>query len=135
MRMRTLVLSLLLTGSALSLAAAPAHAAAERKKGGGLTYQQLPTLTASLLRPDGERGVLTVEAGIDAPDPALHARMVGSQPRLMDAYVRWLATYAATMTPGAPPNPDQIGQGLQHATDLVLGRPGARVLLGTILVN
>jgi len=33
------------------------------------------------------------------------------------------------------PNADQIAQLLQRATDRVLGRPGAKLLLGTVMVN
>jgi hypothetical protein len=37
--------------------------------------------------------------------------------------------------PGAPPNPDIISAALQRATDQVLGKPGAKLLLGTVIVN
>jgi hypothetical protein len=39
----------------------------EKKKGGGISYIQFRTLTATVFRPDGRRGVLTVEAGVDVP--------------------------------------------------------------------
>ena len=44
-------------------------------------------------------------------------------------------TYAAGLPAGAGPNPDFIGQALQRQTDLTLGRPGARVLLGAVMSN
>ena len=68
-------------------------------------------------------------------DPALRVRAAASQPRLRDAYIRALTVYASSLTPGAPPDVDQIGMRLQRATDAVLHRAGARVLLGTVLVN
>src|SRR5690348_2060615 len=53
---------------ALALLAAPDGALAEeRKKGGGETFIQIQTLTATVIRPDGRRGVMTVESGVDVP--------------------------------------------------------------------
>lgn len=125
---------------ALPAALAPAAGLAapevvEKKKGGGVSYIQFQTLTATVFRSDGQRGVLTVEAGIDVPDAALRARASLSLPRLRAAYVQVLETYAAGLTPGAPPDADYIARSLQVQTDRVLGRPGARLLIGTILIN
>lgn len=121
--------------AALTLLALPAHAATERKKGGGLSYTQFPTLTATIVRASGGRGVMSVEAGIDVPDPALKARGDLLVPRLLDAYTRFLTAYAASVPVGTPPDPDRIEAAFQRATDQVIGKPGARVLLGTVLVN
>lgn len=121
----------------LSLAASPvlASSAPEKKTTGGLSYVLLPTLTASLIRGDGRRRVLTVQAGLDIPDAKLRDHAVLSQPRLRDAYVRVLSGYAGSTPPLGAPDPEAIGVGLQRATDQVLGRPGARLLLGTIMIN
>ena len=120
----------------LLLAASVAFAApVEKKKGGGETFIQLPTLTASIFRADGRRGVLTVDIGLDIPDGGLRQRAGASTPLLMDAYMRQMLVYAPSINPGAPPNPDIIGAYLQRATDQTLGRPGAKLLLGTILEN
>ena len=81
------------------------------------------------------RLVLTVDTGLDVPDGGLRARAESLEPRLRDAYVRFLSTYAAGIGPGAAPNADAIAAALQRSTDQVLGRPGARLLLGTVLVN
>ena len=107
----------------------------EKKKGGGENFVQLPTLTATVLRPDGVRGVMTVAVGIDIPDPVLRKRAQASIPLLRDAFLREMLTYAPTLGPGGAPNPDIISIQLQRACDRTLGRPGGRVLLGTILVN
>ena len=56
-------------------------------------------------------------------------------PLLRDAYISALNVYAQSLVPGSPPDVDQIALRLQRATDTVLRRPGARVLLGTVLVN
>jgi flagellar basal body-associated protein FliL len=132
-----LIAACLLIAAVTVLAPLPAGAAekGEKKKGGGESFIQFPTLTASLRRPGGRRGVLTVEAGVDVADAGLRARAQSSIPRLRDAYFRYLSTYAATVPPGAPPNPDAIALALQRSTDQVLGKPGAKLLLGTVLIN
>jgi hypothetical protein len=116
-----------------SLAGAQEKAA--HKKGGGLSFIQLDTITATIVRGDGRRGVMTVECGIDVPDGGLHARAAQSTPRLRAAFSEILRTYAAGLPSGAPPNADYLSTALQRQTDMTLGRPGAKLLLGTILVN
>jgi len=115
--------------------AAFAQGAGEKKKGGGITYIQFPTLTATIFRSDGHRGVLTVEAGVDVPNSALRARVNLSEPRLRAAYVQLLQSYVWSLGPGAPPNPDYLSMALQRETDRVLGQSGAHLLLGAMLVN
>lgn len=121
-------------GAALA-AAGGARAAEEKKRSGGKSYVQLPTLTASMARPGGGRGVLTAQAGVDAPDPAVKARVDLVLPRLLDAYASATAAFAASLAPGAPPDVDALVGRLQAATDRVVGRPGARFLIGTVLVQ
>ncbi|HEX7761825.1 MAG TPA: hypothetical protein VF459_20120 [Caulobacteraceae bacterium] len=117
------------------LAATPGLAAEERKKGGGETFIQLQTLTATVIRSDGRRGVMTVEAGVDVPDDNLRERANDSTPRLRAAYAQVLQIYATGLPGGGVPNADYLARQLQQATDQVLGRPGAKLLLGTILMN
>ena len=81
------------------------------------------------------RGVLTAEAGIDTPDAALKAKADLLGPRLRDAYIQQLAVFAAALAPGALPDVDLLADRLQQATDRVIGRPGAKLLIGTVLVN
>ena len=122
--------------AALLLAAPGIGLAAEqRKKGGGPSFIELTTLTATVTRANGTRGVMTVEVGVDVPDGGLHARAAQSVPLLQAAYAEVLRIYAAGLPPGAPPNADYLELSLQRQTDQTLGRPGARLLLGTILVN
>lgn len=121
---------------ALLAVAGPALAAPEaKKKGGGASYLQLPSVTATVLRANRQYGVLMVDVGIDTPDPALRRRVEQSVPLLRDAFVREMAIYAPSIAPGGAPNPDRLGDQLQKAVDRILGRPGAHVLLGSILVN
>ncbi len=134
----SLVLALALPPILAASFTAPVASAAEKgekKKGGGESFLQLPTLTATIWRADGRRGVLQVDIGLDIPDAGLRQRASQSVPLLRDAYTRLLLLYAPSIRPGAPPNPDIMGVELQRATDQTLGRPGAKLLLGTILEN
>jgi hypothetical protein len=119
------------------LAAMPglARAAEEKKKGGGASYIQINTITGTTSRSGGRRGVLTVECGLDVPDEKLRERANQSIPRLRAAYVQVVLTYAAGLPAGSPPNVDFIGRELQRQTDTIVGRPGARLLLGAVMVN
>jgi hypothetical protein len=107
----------------------------EKKKGGGENFIQLPTLTTSVQRADRRLGVLTIEVGIDVPDAGLRKRAQESVPLLRDAFTREILTYAPTLGPGQAPNPDIISLQLQRAVDRILGRPGAKLLIGSILTN
>jgi hypothetical protein len=98
-------------------------------------YLQLQTVAVSIVRATGRRGVLTVEVGIDVPDPKLREQVELYLPRLYSAYVTALQPYALGLTPGQPPNADFISMTLQRETDRTLGRRGARLLLGSILLN
>jgi hypothetical protein len=122
-----------------ALAAAPLAAGAQdkgvRKKGGGVSFIQLDTLTATITRSDGRRGVMTVEVGVDVSDPVLHARAAESIPLLRAAYSEVLRSYATGLPPASAPDADYLSRMLQRQTDLTLGRAGARVLLGSMLVN
>ncbi len=81
---------------------------AQKKKGGGITFVQLQTLTATIIKSDGRRGVLTVDAGVDVPDAGLRAKVNLVLPRLRAAYVQVLQSYVYSLNPGAPPDPDYL---------------------------
>ena len=125
---------------ALVLAATPNLAIAsekkdEKKKGGGISFIQIRTLTAVITRPTGGRGVITVESGIDVADAKLRERAELSEPRLRAAYIDFLQSYVSGLPIGAPVNADYLARELQRQTDAVLGRPGAKLLIGSILMN
>jgi hypothetical protein len=134
-RRKVLALIFALPAAMGPLAARAAPQADEKKKGGGISYVQFRALTATVFRADGRRGVLTVEAGIDVPDAGLRARVNINQPRLRAAYVQFLETYAGGLPAGSPPDADYIARSLQAQTNQVLRQPGARLLIGTILIN
>lgn len=120
-----------------AVAAATATPAAAAGGGGGApqpSYMRLPTITANVRRADGRRGVMTVETGLDAPDAALRARVAQSAPRLRAAYAAVVQTAANALLPGHPPDVERLVVSLQAATDTALGRRGARLLIGTVMV-
>ena len=122
-----------------ALAVAPTSAALAEGEGGGKKakppYLQLKTVAVSILRGNGRRGVLTVEIGLDVPDPKLRDSIELYLPILYSAYVSALQPYGLGLSPGQPPNADFISLTLQRETDRVLRRRGAKVLLGSILLN
>ncbi len=118
-------------------AAATTAPAARASSGGGAassdTYFRLPIITATIVHGDGRRGVLTIETGVDVPDAALRTRAQQSAPRLRAAYNTVAQRFAAGLRPGAVPDVDRLVADLQTATNATLSRPGARVLLGTVM--
>lgn len=99
------------------------------------SYFRLPIVTASLLFASGQRGVLSIETGLDVPDAALRARAQQSAPRLRAAFNTAAQRFAAGLRPGMAPNIDQLAGELQAAANAALGRSGARVLLGTVMAS
>jgi flagellar basal body-associated protein FliL len=98
------------------------------------SYLRLPTITANVIRPGGRRGVMTVETGIDTVDAALRTRVAQSAPRLRAAYAVVVQQAAAALLPGAPPDVERLVAQLQAATNATMGRAGARLLIGTVMV-
>jgi flagellar basal body-associated protein FliL len=98
------------------------------------SYLRLPTITANVIRPGGRRGVMTVETGIDTADAALRTRVAQSAPRLRAAYAVVVQQAAAALLPGAPPDVERLVAQLQTATNATMGRAGARLLIGTVMV-
>lgn len=110
-------------------------AGAEKKEADGGNYVPIQTLMGTTLRGNGRRGVLSVDCGLEIPDAALRTRAEQSAPRLRAAYLQTVQAYAARLGPTALPNAEYIASALQRQTDAVLGRPGARLLLGGIVAN
>ncbi|MDO1559035.1 Tat pathway signal protein [Brevundimonas sp. 2R-24] len=130
-------LTLGLTTAVLAPLAAAGSAHAGGPSGGGSappSYTRLNTITASVRRGDGRMGVMTVEAGVDCPPEALRARAAQSAPRLTAAYSEVLRRFAPSVRPGFPPDVERLSRELQAATDRTLGRSGARLLLGTVMI-
>lgn len=127
----------LLAAPVVLAAATPALAGA----GGGAStsstggYLRYPTITATTIRSDGRRGVMTVETGVDVADPILHLRAQQSQPRMRAVFAILVQREAESLLPGAVPNVDRLAAQLQSAVNIILGRRGAgKLLLGTVMV-
>lgn len=122
--------------AALATAAAATPAAASGGGGGSsqASYLGLPTVTGNVRRPGGALGIMTVEVGVDTPDAALRARVAQSAPRLRAAYAQVVQQQAAALLPGAAPDVERLVTALQGATNAVMGRAGARLLIGTVMV-
>ncbi len=136
-RNRLLPIALIAALAGGSLAAptvALANAGKEEKKAPP-TYFALDPINAVVLRRDGRRGVMTVETGIEAKDPKLMERAQASTPRLRAAFAQVLMVYAAGLRGGAPPDLDYVARELQKACDRIVGKPGAKVLLGSTLLS
>jgi hypothetical protein len=119
----------------VSISFAPGAARADDKKKDKGTYVTIDTLTATAIAANGRHEVMTVQSGVDVPDPVLRVLAEQVQPRLRDAYTQVLQIYAGGLPPGAPPDADYVARRLQQATDQVLGKPGGRLLLGGIMIN
>jgi hypothetical protein len=133
--MRRRLFLALAAAAALSGRAFAGEGGEARNKTADVSYIQLDTLTAFTIRPNGRRGVMSVDCGLDIPDPALRKRAELVLPRLRAAFVETVQIYAGGLPGGMPPNPDFLALNLQRCADQVLGRPGARVLMGAVLVN
>lgn len=112
-----------------------AKAAEEKKKGGGAGYTQFPTLSVFTEMGRMHHGTLSLDLGLYSEDPKLVARIKLYQPRLQDAYITFLQGYAGNLSRSSIVDTDYIGSQLQNTTDRVLGVKGAKVLLGSILLN
>lgn len=123
--------------AAVATAATASPAVASSGGGGGSSgnsYLGLPTVTGNVRRPGGGLGVMTVEIGVDTPDAALRTRVAQSAPRLRAAYAQVVQQQAGMLMPGAPPDIERLVAALQAATNTVMGRAGARLLIGTVMV-
>jgi hypothetical protein len=112
-----------------------ARAEEEKKKGGGKGYTQFPMISVFTQANATHHGTLSIDMGLYTDDPKLQAQIKAYMPRLQDAYLSRLQTYANGLNPRSLADPDYISLQLQQATDRVLGRGGVKVLLGSILLN
>jgi flagellar basal body-associated protein FliL len=100
------------------------------------SYLMIEPLYTTIL--DGNRpvGLLMIGIGIDVPDPDLRAQVERDMPQLRDGYVRSLMAYTAiSVRSWRQPDVAAIADRLQGATDRMLGKPGARILLAQIAVR
>ncbi|MGN6422279.1 MAG: Tat pathway signal protein [Asticcacaulis sp.] len=123
-------------GLAASLAPAGSALASEaKKKGGGVGYTQFPTITVFTDAGRLRHGVMSVDMGLYSDNPKLVAQIKLYVPRLQDAYVTVLQGYAGNLNRTSLVDTGYVAAQLQAATDRILGVTGAKVLLGSIIIN
>ncbi len=129
----------LLSVLAATLTAAPSAVAKAQDKGKGVetttTVSEMEALTVNIFRSNYGRGKVEVIMSLDVPNSSLRERALQSMPRLRAAYVQTLTRIVYDLPPRTPPNIGALSAALQQATNQVLGRPGAKVLLGSVVVN
>lgn len=120
---------------------APGHAvaggkpAADKKKGGGASFIQMSAIAVFVPSGGYRNGTLTLELGLDVPDEKLRTKVSTYIPRLRDAYVTRLQSYAITLAGSRLVDTEYIRNELQVITDTQLKASGAKLLLGSIMVN
>lgn len=100
------------------------------------SYVMLEPFYASII--DGSRpmGLLMVGIGLDIPDPLLRERVNTEMPRLRDAYVRSLMSFAAiNVRSYRQPDVVDMADRLQGVTDRYLAKKGAKVLLAQVMIR
>lgn len=125
-------------GGLAALAALPAAAKEEPAAAGAgqkASFIRLPVVTANVIRSNRSRGVISVESGLDIPDPKLRARAPLFFPRLKADLARRLSLYTDRMKAGAAPDLEILAPMLQSQVDATLGQPGARLLILNVLIN
>lgn len=124
----------LLTASAPLMPVAT-QAAKPKAQAAPPSFTQLPILTVFTPGKAHRHGSLSVEIGLHAANAKLAEKVPLHLPRLRDTYVTVLQAYATTLSPKAVINTQQVSQQLQAATDRVVGEPGLKVLIGSIILN
>ena len=122
--------------SAPAFAAGGGHGESSACTTEGASYVPFGAMTATIARDYQPVGLLQIEVGVEAPDPALHARVIRLEPRLRAACGEALRVYLRDMyIVGTPPDADRIAVLMQEAIDEVLGQEGATLLLATLVVH
>jgi hypothetical protein len=137
MRRRDLIARIALASIAAAICGAPALAQEKKakKKSGGENYIPINPITGTTNKSGGRRGVLSVDCGLQVDDAKLREYAQLSLPRLRAAYEQVVMVYAAGLPSGAEPNSDSLAQSQQRQTDQILKRPGAKFLIGAVLVS
>lgn len=136
---RALFILLMALIAAPMVQAGPAHAGEghgeDKKNSGSTPYVRMRSLNVNVLRASGARTVVTMEVGIYVTDPNLLKRVDASTPRLQAAFGQIVQGYMVGLPVGTIPNADYLGQMLQKETDRIVGQRGAKLLMGTIIIN
>ena len=100
------------------------------------SWVMVDPFSVTVIQNDKIRGKVAVSFGMDVPDDALRERAELIMPRLQDAWLHRLNLYASTtVRPGKPANIDDVSLLLQSTADQMLGKPGSKVLIASVIVN
>ena len=100
------------------------------------SYLMIDPIYSAIMDSDRPVGMLMVGVGIDIPDAKLRGEAVHAMPVLRDAFVRSMMSFSTTFVrPERQPDVAAIADRLQRATDRVLGRKGARLLLAQVAIR
>jgi flagellar basal body-associated protein FliL len=100
------------------------------------SWVMVDPFSVTVVQEDRIRGKVLVSFGMDVPDAELREKAELVMPRLQDAWLSQLNLYAATtVRPGKPANITEVSNILQTVADRVLGKPGSKVLLASVIIN
>ena len=102
---------------------------------GAETYVPTFGLLASITRGVTVKGTLTVDAGLDVPDPKVRKRAEAIRPRLFSEMRQSVLLYAElSYIFGNSPDVDLLRSRMQKAVDGVLGPGTSKVVLASVIV-
>jgi len=100
------------------------------------SWVMVEPFSVTVVQEDRIRGKILVSFGMDVPDAELREKAELLMPRLQDAWLRQLNLYGATtVRPGKPANITEVSNILQTVADRVLGKPGSKVLIASVIIN
>jgi len=100
------------------------------------SYTMIDPIYTPIMQDDKPVGLLMIGIGIDVPDEKLRAETKHALPVLRDAYVRSMMEFTATsVRPWQQPNVVAIADRLQHATNVIMRREGAKILLAEVAMR
>jgi flagellar basal body-associated protein FliL len=100
------------------------------------SWVMVDPFTVTVIQEDIIRGKMSVSFGMDVPDEALRTKAEEWMPRLQDAWLTHLNRYAATaLKPHRSADIPAIANLLQATADRVLGKPGSKVLLASVIIR
>jgi hypothetical protein len=115
----------------------PAVAAPKKESAGGESgFVGQMQVTATIMQSMRPAGLLQVDAGLVVPDPILRTRVQGLGPVIRAAWRSAAQDYVNRQyTRGRVPDARLMAANLQAATDRVVGRPGAQVVMISLIAR
>ena len=100
------------------------------------SWVSVDPFSVTVVQEDRISGKLLVSFGMDVPDEELRLKAELIMPRLQDAWLTQLSHYAGTtVRANRAANISDVSTLLQSTADLVLGKPGSKVLIGSVIVQ